>query len=265
MRMTNTKIILKTEQDIDELINTIRKRKRFAQSFVFENKDLRKKFLSSMGIVSEEFEAKGFYVDETKKIHIAESENGYLWISTMGLVSSREHEENKFVYAFQSQYMVMKLLTDYAIKISEDESIWNIDSWSNEEMGFLTHAIFNNLILFLELFGKTYLSLVGYKVKHTHRISKIICDVKKAMNENGHNDTLFHECIIKEFEKIGNYIQTIPGSFVEEYVKYNDNKYDDTVIRFDKDSLKRALDFVNTCMDFIDSFSNKGNYLLRKI
>jgi hypothetical protein len=53
----------------------------------------------------------------------------------------------------------------------------------------------------------------------------------------GHNDTNFYAYIIAAFEHIVEYISTIPSNFREEYVKYDDNSGDSTIIRFDRNEL----------------------------
>jgi hypothetical protein len=56
------------------------------------------------------------------------------------------------------------------------------------------------------------------------------------------------------FEKIVNYIATIPGNFKEQYVKYDDNPGDQTVISFQQNKLNDIKNSIDLSYDFIISF-----------
>ena len=66
-----------------------------------------------------------------------------------------------------------------------------------------------------------------------------------------HNNTLFHVYVISLFEGVVNHIFSIPGQFKEQFVKYDDNPQDTTVIEFSARHLKEFRDIVNLSYDMI--------------
>ena len=97
----------------EELVYLIRRFKNgpnFARAFRFESNSLKLQFFESIGVDLESFCKLYFYYDKTKNIHISESEFGYLWISTLGLVSPFRFIKDKTISAFESQHFTLSLL-----------------------------------------------------------------------------------------------------------------------------------------------------------
>lgn len=85
------------------------------------------------------------------------------------------------------------------------------------------------------------------------------------MFKRKHNDSLFHAKIIKEFDKIVKYVASIPGSFKEEYVKYDDNSGDSTIVIYNLVSIHSFKNTIDMSFDFINDFYyNKNNALYLK-
>ncbi len=247
-------IYVNNQDDLDDLIKRIKYGPQFAQSFKFNNEDDFLKLLSYLQISNDEFNKRYYYFDMVRNIHISESEFGYTWISTYGLVAKGKATSNKFVNAYMYQYNVVSLLLDKVIEICGSDEVYDVDGYNFGYLSELTPALFHNILFFIEVFGKAYLSLSGASVPHTHELSKIFPLVNIEMYKNNHNNTIFQAYIISEFERVINYIVTIPGGFKEHFVKYDDNAEDGTVISFDKkstDDIRKVVDMSN---DFISSY-----------
>ncbi len=79
------------------------------------------------------------------------------------------------------------------------------------------------------------------------------------MFEKNHNDTLFQAQIIDPLTKIVNHVESIHGDFKEQFVKYDDNPDDSTVILFQPDSLNEIKQVIELSNDFIRDYFYTGN------
>lgn len=266
--MSNTKSkhnIIKDDQQLSSLLARI-ENERFASSFQFETDELREKFLLAVIPNDVKYEEKYYYYDESKKLHISESEFGFFWISTMGLVPTDRYSDNTFVNAFEVQYEVLSTILDPAEAIYSKEDVYCVDSFNNGQLNRYSPAIWQNYIFFLELFAKAYLSVSGKKVERIHSLLAITDAVKNTMYELSHNDTLFHAYAISELESISNHIKRIPGNFNEAFVKYDANEQDSTCFLFSKESFAYIREKITICEEFIHdySFSKNGSFYLKQ-
>lgn len=239
---------ISSQEELSSLIERFIHGPDFAHAFKFTDDSLKEQFFSSVGIDCNDFNCKYFYYDKTRNIHISESERGYLWISTMGLVSVYRFINNNIVSAFESQHLVLSLLIEKALSLCNDNSIFDIDSASYECLGQMTTALFHNLLLYLEMFSKAYLTISNVSFPMKHELSVLYPLVKKTMFNLKHNDTLFHAEIIAVFEKFTEFVLE-KNHFKEHFVKYNDNKNDYTVVDFTQ--ISKLRDFVDISYDFI--------------
>lgn len=249
---TDTKhIAINTKKDLEYLLGRVENGPLFAESFKFRNKNLFRRFLDLLEIDYEEFQTKYFYYDQTRRLHISESEHKFIWISTYGLVAGDTKTDNNFLNACNSQYAVISLIFNKAFELIEGKDVYDVDSFSFEYLSEFTPALFHNVVFYIELFGKTYLSLSKYAVPHTHNLNKIYSSVTDVIYEKGHNDTVFQAEIIAEFLKVCEYVSSIPGGFKEECIKYDDNSEDHTVIIFDPLFINHINNVIKASYDFI--------------
>lgn len=239
------------DEELNVLISRFKSTTLFAMAFEFSNEDLFIRFLSAVGVNIDEFQEKYYYFNKSRNIHISQSENGYVWVSTMGLVAKAKYTKNNFVNACSGQKIVLQHLVEDAIALCDDESTYDVDSYNNELMESLSQALYSNISFYMELFSKAYLSIRGIKPPHTHKLEPLLASVKQVMRKRGHNNTIFHAVVIPILERTVNYLKTIPGEFNEAYIKYDDNSFDQTVIIFNADSLKDILDFIKVSDDII--------------
>lgn len=244
-------IIIKNDEDLGYLLYRYLKGPSFAMAFVFDSDDLYTRFFDGIGVSVDEFQEKYYYFNQEKNIHISESEFGFVWISTMGLVATSKATKNKFVNAFLCQEPILLHLLDEAIEICNDESIYDIDSHAYQMVEERTMALFHNLIFFSEIMLKSYISLQDENVPHTHKLETLLKRTKEVMFKRGHNDTLFHGYIIPMIEGEVLHISSIPGKFKEECVKYDDNEHDTTLMVFRADYFAQIKDFVRMSEDII--------------
>ena len=176
-----------------------------------------------------------------------------------GLVAKGKTTDNKFVNACANQYTVVSLLFDKSIEVSESENVYDVDGYNFGYLNELSPALFHNALFYIEVFGKAYLSLSGAKVPHIHELSKVYSLVTKTMYEKNQNDTLFQALIVDEFKKTVEYISSIPGGFKEQFVKYDDNPEDGTVIIFNSELLKGIRNTFDISNDFIISYYYEGD------
>jgi len=234
-------IKIDTEEDLAYLIKRVINGPTFAEAFKFISYDFRDQFLTSIGVKLDEYFEKYNYYDGDRKIHISESgKYDYIWISTMGLIAQRGRitiYDNKYLNSCNSQYIVLSLLLEKAKSLCEDETTYDVDSYKYGYLNELNNALYTNLIFYFEIFSKTYLSLSKEHVPKTHKLSELFIKVKETMFKLNHNDTIFHAYIISQFEQIVNHISTLPSSFRECNVKYDDNPDDLTVIVFNQEVL----------------------------
>ncbi len=252
-------LVIKNNNDLEYLIYRFKEGPPFAMAFVFDNDDLYNKFFEDVNISVELFQENYCYFDRDKNIHISESEFGFVWISTMGLVPTSKPTKNNFVNAFLCQKTVLNHLLDDATQVCNNNSVYDIDSSCYQAIEELTLALFHNLIFFSETLLKAYISLLGGNVPHTHKLEELLKNTKEIMYEKKHNDTLFHAYVIPVIEGEVMHISSIPGKFKEEYVKYDDNPNDTTIVVFSSKHFDQLRDFVNLSDDIIMSLYYNPN------
>lgn len=245
------KIHVSNAIELQELIVRFENGPTFAMAFEFDTEELWVQFLDAIGLSIEKFNEKYYYFDEAKGVHISESENGYVWISTMGLIAKSRSTENRYLNACSWQKTILIHLLDDAILLAENENTYDIDSHNYSMVEELTPALFHNTLFYFETLSKAYLSINGKSFPKSHKLSDLLKLVKETMFVNHHNNTLFHAHVIPMFEDIVNHISTIPGKFKEQYVKYDDNPQDLTVIEFSPKHLKEIRDLVEVSHDMV--------------
>ena len=244
-------IRINNEADLEYLIQRFQNGPVFAEAFVFATNDLYTYFLDAINADKDLYEEAGYYFDTEKNIHISRSEEDYVWISTMGLVAKERVTKNKFLNACIGQKSVLLHLLDDAISICRDVRSYYVESYLYGQVETLTPVIVHNIFFYLELLAKTYLSLNGQTIPHTHKLSTLLDIVKATMKEKNHSDTIFHAVVIPMLENAVNHISTIPGRFLEEYVKYDDNPEDTTIVLFNEIVLKELYDAVEMSENII--------------
>ena len=247
-------IYINNQNDLEYLIERIENGPLFAESFKFDNNGIFVELLDYFKIDHKEFKKGYFYFEENRDLHISESEFGYTWISTYGLIAKGKSTSNKFVNSCKNQYTVVSLLLEKAKEISYSDTVYDVDGYNFGYLSELTPALFHNILFYIEVFGKAYLSLSGVNVPHTHELAKVFAIVNETIYKKNHNDSLFQAQIIVEFERVVEYITSIPGGFKEHFVKYDDNSEDGTVIRFNRGSLDGIQKTIDLSNDFISSY-----------
>jgi len=185
--------------------------------------------------------------------------NDYIWISTVGLVANGKSTTNSMVNSCLSQYLVLSLLFEKAIELINDESIYDIDSYSSGKLTELSPAIYHNLIFYIEVFCKAYLSLTKTEFPFTHSLPLLYKKTVKTMNSNKHNDSLFQILILDRIYNFVNHIENMPKGFKEHNIKYNDNYLDNTVFLYDNDGLIEMSYILEYSNDFIYEYYYLGN------
>lgn len=259
MDMEKSPVKIESKQQLELLLQKITCKEEFADSFQFVTADLRESFLNALLPDDICFEERYFYFDSARNLHIAESEDGNFWISTMGLMATGKVSGNKYMNAFASQKFVLSAILDSAKTICNSESVFDIDSFQNGQLKVMTHAIWLNYVFFFEIFGKAYLSVAGQNVKRGHHISDVLTDVKKTMYALQHNDTLFHAYIIPPFERLANHIKQIPGNFNEAFIKYDNNLQDTTRLILSENWIDDIREVIMYCEDFITDYFYEKN------
>lgn len=262
MRITSEKaeefVNISNQNELDGLLEKINRKELFAFKFKFASRDYFFKLLTFLEISIEEFETKYYYFNTATNLHLSESEFGYIWLSTYGLIAMNKPTKNSSINAFKNQHIVISLLFEKAIKLSQSDKIYDIDSYNFDELSVLTPAIFNNIIFYIELFCKSYLNLTDNKVPHTHKLKLLYQKTIETMTKKSHSDTLFQFIILDPLSKIIEHIEKIPGDFREQFVKYDDNINDDTVIIFDTEELIKMQNVLNVSYDFIIDYFYSG-------
>lgn len=251
MKKELEKIHIRNSNDLDYLIHRLCNGPNFAHAFVFDNNDLYNRFFDSIGIDVCGFRETYYYYDNSKNIHIAESGHGYVWISTKGLMAKSRITDNPYVNAYTGQKIVLIHLLDDAIELCSNEKAYDIDGALYSQIEELTPVLFHNSIFYFETMAKAYLSIYGKDVPHTHKLSQLLQLVKQTMSELNHWDTLFHAYVIPMFKEIVHHIQSIPGSFKEQFVKYDDNPHDITIVKFHPENLKWVRDVIEVGHDMV--------------
>jgi len=260
MNENNEKYIFISKQtDLNNLIERVDKGPLIADDFKFTERSYFITFLESLGINYEKFTETYYFYDKDRHLHISESEFGYVWISTYGLIARNKTTNNRAVNACANQFTVISLLLDKAIEISNTESVYDIDSYNSGYIKELSPALFHNILFYIEVFCKAYLSLNGLKAPYTHKLSIVYESLIDTMFTKKHNDSLFQVLIADKLKIIVEHITRIPGDFKEENVKYDDNQEDSTVIIFEPESLNEMKIVIDFCHDFIMEYYYLGN------
>jgi len=247
------------QEDLDHLISRIVNGPLFAEAFKFQKEALFLNLLEYLKIDFEDFTKKYFYFDKSRNLHISESEFKYVWISTYGLVAKGKATDNNIVNACLNQYTVLSLLVDKAIEVILSEDIYDVDGCNFDYLSRLSPALFNNILFYMEVFGKAYLTLSGVEVPHTHELSRIYSLVIKTMRDKRHNNSFLHVLINDAFQNIIEYVSSIPGDFKEQFVKYDDNSEDSTLIIFDPEKFVKIKNAIDVSNDFIYSYYYEGD------
>lgn len=252
-------IIISKQADLDYLIDRIVKGQPFAHEFKFSKRKYFITLLKTLEIDYEEFIKTYNYYGKERQLHISESEFKYVWISTLGLIPKDKSTTSKEVNACAHQYFTVSLLLDKAIEISSNEDVYDVDRYNFGVLSDLSPALFHNLLFYVEVFCKAYLSLNGIKTPNTHKISMLYSRLIDTMYSKNHNDTLFQARIVDPLSKIVEHVNAIPGNFKEQFVKYDDNPEDSTVVIFQPESLNEIKQVIDLCNDFINDFFYSGN------
>jgi hypothetical protein len=235
-------IEINTDKELSKLVDKILNKEKLCEKFKFEPYALRNLFLKKLGINIKKFEEKYYYYDNNTKLHISESEWKYVLVSTIGLVAHNdfESEKDRIFFAYESQYEVVVTLIDKALELKEKPDTYDVDSYNYEYLMRMTTGIFHNIIFYLELFAKTYLSINGIRYKNIHNLDLLFKDVKKVMFKKKHNNTIFHAMIFSECEPLIRYLKMVSDDFKEQYIKYNETE--DVSILIDYiDNMKKLI------------------------
>lgn len=259
MKSEIEKITITNKEDLSYLVDRFCNGPPFAATFEFISDQLWEKFLQAAGLTIDIFNEKHYYFDKENGIHISESEKGYVWISTMGLVSQSRITDNRYINACYCQQIVLLHLLDDAITLANDETSYDIDSYNYSMIEQLTPALFHNTIFYFETLAKAYLSVNDRPVPPTHKLEKLLQLTRDTMFEEHQNNTLFHANTIPLFEEIVHHIASIPKPFKEQYVKYDDNPKDTTLIEFHPERLKNLHDLVTITHDMVTDLYYEQN------
>lgn len=251
-------ILISDQNQLDTLIDRFSRGQVFADQFKFSDRGFFLDLLASLKINYEDFTKKYFYYDDNRKLHISESEFGYVWISTAGLVARDKPTTNNAVNSCLCQYTVVSLLFNKAIEVSQKKDVYDIDSYNFGYLSELSPALYHNIIFYIEVLCKAFLSLNGITPPHTHKLSTIYQKTVETMVAKKHNDSLFQAQILDPLYKFVDHINKLPVSFKEQFVKYDDNPDDSTVILFQTESLIEVSIIFELANDFISDFFYSG-------
>ncbi|MEB2782160.1 hypothetical protein U3A58_17340 [Algoriphagus sp. C2-6-M1] len=258
--------ILVTDQThLEELITRISEGEQFAYQFKFSERDFFIKLLGSLRINYEDFTTKYYHFDANRRLHISESEFGYVWISTVGLIAKNKSTTNRAVNSCLNQHTVISMLLKESIEVVQDERVYDIDSYKFGLLANLSPAIYHNLAFYVEVFCKAYLSLTGTQAPKSHKLSLIYQKTVEAMISKSHNDSLFQISVLDPLYSFVDHLGKIPGDFKEHFIKYDDNPQDDTVILFEVPKLIEMTYLLELSADFISDYYYMGadTYYLR--
>ena len=248
---------IQSGKDIDYLIAFIKSNNHVADRFIFDSESLALRFFTLMGIDLDRFNEKYYYFDEETSLHIAESEEGFFWISNIGLVAQGKLTKDKFVNACASQYWVMKTLLSEAEIIYSNPQVFDVDSYCNDELKTVSIALSSNLVFYSEVFYKAYLSVSEKPVSKTHHLVQLLKDVESTMFQMGHNNTFFHALVFPFFRGIADQIAQMPADYREAFMKYDDNN-DESVLLLDKQMIKSWRNEIETSIDFVLGYYYEG-------
>ncbi len=251
-------ILIIDQSDLDYLLSQLEKKELLAFQFKFYDRNLFVSLLKSLKISYKTFSKKYYYYNQEKNLHIGESQSGYIWISTFGLIAMHKTTINSAVNSCINQYTVIKLLLEKAINISKSKSVHDIDSYDFNYLSDLSPSLFHNSLFYIEVFCKAYLSLNNITPPHTHRLSIIYKKTVDTMFAKGQNDSFFQVQILEPFYKYIDHINDLPSNFREHFVKYDDNPQDTTVIIFHPEYLSETLKSFDLSNDFMIDFFYLG-------
>ena len=255
---------INTIDELNRLLIKIDKEPRFAAKFIFSSDDLYTQFLNSLDINPEDFNKKYYHIDKERNLHIAESSNNYIWISTMGLVAKSNPTDNKYVNSCLSQIKVTLTLLEKAKEISSNEKVYDIDSYESSQVDLFTVPLYHSITFCLELIAKAYLSIFKDRIKPIHKISQLLKEVEITIKERNHSNTLFEEHIYTMLQQLENHLSTNPTPINEAFIKYYDNIDDITLISFNPDNLSAIYNKLDIAYEIITSiyyFEDKSPYL----
>jgi hypothetical protein len=244
--------------DLDYLLEQFSQKELFAFQFKFYDRKLFTILLKSLKINYKDFANKYYYYDEIRNLHISESEFGYVWISTFGLIAKHKTTTNSAVNSCANQYTVISLLLEKAIEISKKENVYDVDSYSFGSLTELSPALFHNALFYIEVFCKAYLSLNDIAFPQTHKLSVIYQKTIGTMFIRKHNNSLFQVRIMEPLYKFVNHINELPKNFREHFVKYDDNPQDNTIIIFEPTYLNETKIIFELSYDFIMDYFYMG-------
>jgi len=251
-------MLVTSDTDLKELVDRILNREVFAYLFKFAERDYLVRFLESINVGYDDFTIKYYHYDANRKLHITESEFGYVWISTHGLIARRKATSNRAVNSCLTQYTVISMLVKKAIEVVKDDRVYDIHSYNFGLLSELSPAIFHNITFYIEVFCKAYLSLCGIQLPKSHKLGFIYQKKVDAMISNKHDDSLFQVMILDPLYKMVDHVRNLPGEFKEQFIKYDDNPLDDTVILFELASLTEMSIILELSADFITDYFYTG-------
>ncbi len=251
-------ILISDQNQLDKLIDRFVRGQIFADQFKFSDRSFFLNLLELLKISHEDFTKRYFYYDDSRKLHISESEFGYVWISTAGLVARDKPTTNSLLNSCLSQYIVISLLFNKAIEVSQKEDVYDIDSYNFGYLSELAPALYQNIIFYIEVLCKAYLSLNGITPPHTHKLSSIYQKTVETMVAKKQNDSLFQAKILDPLYKFVDHLNQLPSNFKEQFVKYDDNPGDSTVILFQTERLVEVSIIFELANDFIHDFFYTG-------
>lgn len=251
-------MLVSNDADLKELVERISTHEEFAYLFKFSQREFFVNLLALINVSIDDFLTNHYHYDANRRLHIAESDFGYFWISTHGLIARRKATTNRAVNSCLNQYIVISLLIKKAIEVVKDENVYDIDSYNFEHLGELSPAIFHNMTFYIEVFCKAYLSLSGIPALHGHKLQVIYKKTVEAMVSNKHDDSLFQVLVLDPLYKVVDHVNKIPGDFKEQFIKYDDNPLDDTIILFDPAALTEMIHLLELSVDFITDYFYRG-------
>jgi hypothetical protein len=251
MSEKHVKYQVSNENQLAELIDLINGNYAFAKKVEFANRDLFVSLLQTLDIDQDKFTENYYYIDNVRNLHISESQFKYVWISNLGLVAKDKSTTNKAVNACSNQYLVLSLLMEKAIEVSQSKTVHDVDSYDFGYLSELSPALFHNILFYIEVFCKAYLSINGVDGLHSHKLSLIYEKTVETMKQKHHGNSLFQIRILDPLIRFVDHVNSIPGNFKEHFVKYDDNPDDDTVILFDTGRLIEVKTIFELSHDFI--------------
>ncbi len=272
--MKYNSIRIENEETLYKLINDIKNKQQFCDKFDFADYEFKYIMLKELKINCETFDKKYYYHNKKKKLHISESEWGSFLISTYGMVIYNEKfntDVEKIIFAFESQGEVLEILLDKVGQLLKKKDIYDIDSYNYNYLMKLSTGLTNNIVLFLELFAKAYISVNNEKYPKVHDLRKLLYKMRDVIYKKEHNDTYFNAEIVHQFSEIIKIVNSSDEKFIEQYIKYNESIQPS----FSGYDLHDLRNFVSLCIDSIsclfysceDLYFRKGLYkrLLNKV